>query len=656
MMMRNPFVASNTPRCRVFLSTLTAIALATTGRCDFAMANDWPQWQGPDRNAISKEKGLLQQWPTNGPTIAWSTKGLGGGDSAPAIAAGKIFGMSNRGNQEVVWALSESDGKEVWVTPIGAAVEQRVPQSKEGPAGTPAIDGDRLYVIGMGGRVVCLNVSDGKIVWQRSLTEDFGGAIPAWSFRESPLIDGDKLICTPGGADATLVALNKMTGETLWKSVLPAASATPTGGSPDFSNRSGRTNAPGGREAGANNAVTGTKDPGLFASEHYGMRSFSQKLPNGKYLAKLYFAETYERVTEAGQRVFSFTVQGQEFKDFDIWKKAGGLRKAYIESVPVEVTDGEFRVVFTAKVENPAIKAIEIIPQSKDATESATLRIKAGQSTPFTDSNGQVWKADQGFDGGQMSAGTVGFSGGGGAPGQFGGGQFGGGRFGGGRGGFGGIGRSGAAYSSAIAIDFEGQQQYVQLTSTALIGVAASDGKFLWRYNRAANGMGINCSTPIFQDGLIFASSAYGNGGGAVKLSKDASGGVTASEVYFSTTMQNHHGGMIVVDGCLYGANGGNEGGFLTVLDFQTGKVLWRDRQAPKGSLALADGRLYLRSEQGALILIEPSRTGLVERGRFEQPERTNLPAWAHPVIANGKLYIRDQGLLLCYDIKADTK
>jgi outer membrane protein assembly factor BamB len=194
----------------------------------------------------------------------------------------------------------------------------------------------------------------------------------------------------------------------------------------------------------------------------------------------------------------------------------------------------------------------------------------------------------------------------------------------------------------------------VQLTASALIGVAASDGKFLWRYDRPANRMAINCSTPVFQDGLVFAASAYGSGGGAVKLTKDASGAVKAEEVYFTTRMQNHHGGMIVYDGCLYGASGGNEGGSLACLDFQTGEVLWRDREAPKGSLALADGRLYLRTEEGALLLIEPNRERLVQRGRFDQPDRTASPAWTHPVIANGKLYVRDQDLLLCYDIKAD--
>ncbi|MBI3865406.1 MAG: PQQ-binding-like beta-propeller repeat protein [Planctomycetia bacterium] len=607
---------------------------------DVTGASDWPQWQGRDRNSISREKGLLPEWPAAGPPVAWRINGLGGGDSAPAVAGGKLFGMSNRNGKEIVWALSEADGQEVWATPLGDAVQQGVPQSKEGPACTPTVDGNRMYVIGMGGRVACLSIENGKILWQRSLTQDFGGILPMWSYRESPLVDGNKLICTPGGPEALVVALNKETGETIWKCRLPDAAGSPA------DDRRNRTETPPRREqanappanAGASpSAISGTKDPGLYQSERWGMTAFSQKVPNGKYLVKLYFAETYQGITGAGQRVFSFNVQGKEFKDFDIWEKAEGFRRAYIESVPVEVTQGEVRITFTRQVDNPAIKAIEIIPQADDAKEAKTIRIKAGQTTPFKDSSGQEWLADQGFEGGQSSPGTFNF--GGGRPG---------GRFG---GGFGGP-RSGAAYASVIAIDFEGQRQYVQLTASALVGLAATDGKLLWRYNRAANGMGINCSTPIFQDGLIFAASAYGAGGGAVKLTKDASGGISATEVYFSTSMQNHHGGMIVVDGCLYGANGGNEGGFLACLDFQTGKVLWRDRKAPKGSLAMADGRLYLRSEQGTIVLIEPSRTGLLERGRFDQPDRSSAPAWAHPVIANGKLYVRDQNLLLCYDVK----
>ena len=117
--------------------------------------------------------------------------------------------------------------------------------------------------------------------------------------------------------------------------------------------------------------IAGTKDPGLFLTEHYSMESFSCKLPNGKYLAKLYFAETYEGITGPGQRVFSYTVQGREFKDFDIWAKTGGPYRAYIETVPAEVTNGEFRVVFKSQIQNPEINAIEIIPQTEAESNAA---------------------------------------------------------------------------------------------------------------------------------------------------------------------------------------------------------------------------------------------------------------------------------------------
>jgi alcohol dehydrogenase (cytochrome c) len=649
--MRIPKLRSRCRRIGEFLHVLAlAAAVLAACRCwNAAIAADWPQWQGPDRNAMSKENGLLQEWPAEGPPLAWRIKDLGGGDSAPSISGGRIFGMSNRGDREVVWALSEKDGKEVWATPLGPAVQQRMPQSKEGPACTPTVDGDRLYVLGMGGRLACLKVKNGEIIWQHSLTEDFGGVVPMWSYRESPLVDGDRVICTPGGPDALIVALDKLTGKTVWKSKMPSATA-------------GADSGAGSAAAAVGTVVAGTKEPGLFTSEHWGMSAFSSKVPNGKYLAKLYFAETYEGITAAGQRVFSFKVQGHEFKDFDIFAKAGGAKRAYIETVPVEVTNGEFRIDFTPKVENPAICAIEIIPQSepkKDAeSAAAAIRINAGASAPFTDSKGQVWQPDKGFEGGrtsQLADGSGGGAGGfGRAPGGSGGGR---GGFGpGGFGGFGGAGGAGAAYASVIPIDFDGQRQYVQLTAQALVGVAASDGKFLWRYKAPANGMAINCSTPLYHDGMLFAASAYGAGGGLVKLTKDDSGTIVPKELYSTKRMQNHHGGMIVVDDSLYGANGGNGGGALLCLDFKTGEVLWDLRgkhQADKGSVAFADGRLYYRLEDGTMLLIEPNREKYVERGRFEQPDRSKSPAWAHPVIANGKLYLRDQDLLLCYDIKA---
>jgi len=163
----------------------------------------------------------------------------------------------------------------------------------------------------------------------------------------------------------------------------------------------------------ASTAIANTKDAGLYLNEHYSMDSFSIPVPNGKYTAKLHFAETFEGVSGAGQRVFSYNVQGgqHEVKDFDIFVKAGGANKAYIDAVPVEVKDGKFTITFTANVENPEINGIELIPLAAGETSPATpapaapaaktIRIKAGQATPFTDSSGNVWEAERGFEGGQ---------------------------------------------------------------------------------------------------------------------------------------------------------------------------------------------------------------------------------------------------------------
>lgn len=174
-----------------------------------------------------------------------------------------------------------------------------------------------------------------------------------------------------------------------------------------FSPFGGGAGAPQRRNSPAAAVITGTKDPGLFMSEHWGMSAFSCKLPNGQYLAKLYFSETYAGITGPGQRVFSLNVQGREFKDFDIWAKAGGPNRAYVETTAVNVTNGEFRVAFTRQIENPAINAIELIPQTEAGalapSSAETIRIIAGRSTPFTDSDGQVWEPDRGFEGGGMS-------------------------------------------------------------------------------------------------------------------------------------------------------------------------------------------------------------------------------------------------------------
>ena len=151
-------------------------------------------------------------------------------------------------------------------------------------------------------------------------------------------------------------------------------------------------------------AIT-TLDESIVRSEHFAMQSFSHEVANGEYLVNLYFAETYQQISGPGQRVFSFNVNGVDFQNFDIWKMAGGFNRVYVESVPVVIESGRLLVTFAARIENAAIKAIEIIPQSESARPDETIRINAGGSTPSLDSAGRTWLSDQGFVGGRVNSG-----------------------------------------------------------------------------------------------------------------------------------------------------------------------------------------------------------------------------------------------------------
>jgi outer membrane protein assembly factor BamB len=422
------------------MKKLLFVALCSLILTGFAVADDWPQFRGPQRTGISKETGLLKEWPKDGPPLAWKVSGLGGGFSAPSVAGGRIFGMSYRGDDEVVWALDEKDGKEQWATTIAPANKKIGYQV--GPRCTPTVDGDLVYALGTAGELACLKVADGTQVWHKNMEKDFGGHfMAAWGYCESPLIDGDKLICSAGAKDAAVVALNKKTGEVIWKGVVP---------------------------------------------------------------------------------------------------------------------DG----------------------------------YKAG-------------------------------------------------------------------YASSIAIEAAGHKQYVAFLESGLAGFDAATGKLLWRFKEGANGTA-NASMPVFSDDCVFVTSAYGGGDALAKLTVDGKDGVKAEEVYATKNMKNmknHHGGVILYDGCLYGADGGNppdRTGSLVCLDFKTGEVKWvaGKERAPKGSTTLADGRLYYRQEDGTVMLIEPTPKEYIEHGRFAQPDRSRSSAWSYPVVANGKLYLRDQDVLFCYDIK----
>lgn len=388
---------------------------------------DSPQFRGPRRDGhAGTANNIANSWPRSGPKPEWSASGLGSGYAAVSVANGRVYTMGAVGSDEKVIALNERDGKAAWMVPSGGNAFKE--NMGDGPRCTPTVDGDRLYALGATGDLVCLDSKSGQRRWHKNILREFDGRNIQWGICESPLIDGDKVIVMPGGRGATLVALNKNTGNLIWKSRVPG-------------------------------------DPN-------------------------------------------------------------------------------------------------------------------------------------------------------------------------------------AGYASAIAVDVGGVRQYVNFTARGLIGVRANDGEFLWQSNSSANNTA-NCSAAVFHDNHIFYGSGYGTGGSCLRL--ESNGNTTrAEEVYKTKEMKNHHGGMVVVDGFLYGC----DEGILTCLDMLSGKSMWKERSPGKGSVTLADGLLIVRSEQGPVTLVEANSQRYVEKGSFEQPNRSRRQSWAYPVVANGHLLLRDQETLLCYDLR----
>jgi len=385
---------------------------------------DWPQWRGPDRNGISKETGLLSQWPRSGPPVAWSAAMLGAGYGSISVQGDRVYVQGMRNRQSVVSTLNRADGKQVWVRILGPAGDN---DRGPGPRSTPTIDGDRVYALSETGDLACLRVADGSVIWQRNILKDFRGSNPYWLLSESPLIDGNLVIVTPGGRGAGVVALDKMSGMTVWT--------------------------------------------------------------------------------------------------------------------------------------------------SKDLSD-------------------------------------------------------------------------GAGYASPIVADVGGVRTIMTFTADAGVGVRASDGKLMWRNSTAANGTA-NIATPVYSDGKVFFTSSYG--AGAALLGLRASGGeVRAQEIYSTRDMKNHHGGVVLVNGYIYGFNDS----ILTCLEFASGKMVWRDRSVGKGAISYADCHLYILSEDNIVGLVEATPAGYREKGRFSIADQ-GLPSWAHPVVSGGRLYIRNQGTLTSYDVRA---
>ena len=201
------------------VSVLAVAPIVTTADSATALraGGNWPQWRGPQRDGISTDTGLLATWPQGGPPIAWTAHGLGGGFSSVSVVAGRIFTMGDRRDGQYVIALSEDTGKELWSTRVG----NRHDDEYNGPRSTPTVDGELLYVVDTDGDVVALETATGKPRWRRSMPGDFGGQMmSSWMFAESPLVDGDRVIVTPGAQRAAMVALDKTTGKDIWRATV----------------------------------------------------------------------------------------------------------------------------------------------------------------------------------------------------------------------------------------------------------------------------------------------------------------------------------------------------------------------------------------------------------------------------------------------------
>lgn len=203
-------------RSRAFSSTIsrTMVVLTVFSVCGSASADDWPAWRGANRNAVSKETGLIDEWPADGPPLDWRASEIGKGYSSVVVSEGLVFTTGRIDGDVYCFAIELKTGKQKWASNIGTTARNVM--------ATPTVHNEFVYAVDPDGDLVCLRVSNGETVWQRSFVEDFGGRLMSGrGYGESPLVDGDRLICTPGGADAMIVALDRRTGDVIWKSTMP---------------------------------------------------------------------------------------------------------------------------------------------------------------------------------------------------------------------------------------------------------------------------------------------------------------------------------------------------------------------------------------------------------------------------------------------------
>ena len=428
MKMKNKF--------KLRLSLMMVAAMPVFSGMYDAQAQDWSQWRGPNREGIVKDASLNLDWSAKKPAQLWVFRQAGSGFAAPTVAGTTLYGQGAGGGNDFAFALDTQTGTLKWKQNLG---EMTVLERGDGPRGSVTVDGDKLYLVRGSGQMHCLSATDGKMLWQKDFKKDFGGKMMSnWGYSESPLVDGNMVICTPGGSKGTMVALDKNTGAVVWAC--------------------------------------------------------------------------------------------------------------------------------------------------------------------------KEWTDD-------------------------------------------------AAYSSPILAEVDGVRQYIQLSAKNVAGVAAKDGKLLWKVAlESSSRVAAVIPTPIFYNDMVYITSGYGIGCILVKLTWSGNK-MNAETVYANKNMENQHGGVVLMNGYIYGYT---ETRYWVCQDLKTGEPVWRERkdEIGKGSVLGVNDRLLLFDMQtGLLAVVAASQDGWKEFGSMKIPERTKISTqdnlvWTHPVIANSKLYLRDHDLLFCFDLK----
>lgn len=577
-------------------------------------AQDWPQWRGANRDGISEEKGLLKEWPATGPKLLWQVDRVGIGYSSLAVKGGRLYTQGDLNGVEHVICLSAEDGRILWaVQPesVAARLSQKL------AAETKALDRD-------GDGVVTEAEALAKLGWDfnqfdragegdpravaserakrllAKLDKNSDGKLDFLEFGRGLREKSAEVDAKDKQADAAAAAKRRADAffEALDKDKDGSLSSKEASGTPveSFFNRATKDPLLSRDEAQAYLAKSEPGSDGLLTEEELAQYFQARYAGRDGILGADELRSTYGGFRNG----FGDGPRGTPTLDGEVLYAEGGFGDlTCLEAATGRtiwhvnlVTDLGGSVPGWGYSESPLILGdwVVVTPGGKKGTLAA-LEKKTGKV---------VWRSD-------------------------------------------GIGES-AHYSSPVVAELGGVRQIVQMGSKTVFGVRADTGKFLWSYSGANNGTA-NITTPLPWKDHVFASSAYDTGGGLVKIATDGAG---AEQVYFEKKMANHHGGIVRIDDHLYGfGNGG-----LICMEFMTGKIAWVARSVSKGSLTVADGMLYCLGEGHQMALAEATPKEYRERGRFKI-DNLGRASWAHPVVAGGRLYLRNLGRLAAYDIKS---